>query len=184
MSVILHLSLLVLVLSHFHLPHKDKENTHNYYVSIDIKTSDLSPSKKLKSSKNLVKTQKFISKLKPNATLKNNTHLPNKNSKLANASAPPESPEKLSYKEELYQFLKNKDHYPPIAAKLKHSGSVQVRIKINKDGKFIDVDLISPSNHKTLNQGTLSFLKKIAYFKPLPKLLKSQTFEVPIVYEL
>jgi TonB family protein len=128
---------------------------------------------------------------KPSSTLKSaikdKTLAPSKstkNTRLAKVSAPSESAESLSYKEELYQFLKSKDHYPPIAAKLKHSGRVQVRIKIDKDGKFIDVDLITPSNYKTLNQGTLSFLKKLAYFKPLPKLQNSQTFEVPIVYEL
>gem|GEM_PF-4818414 len=163
------------------MPHRDEEKTHKYYVSLDIKASDLKPTQKKVKTFAKAKASKTNSNSKSPRALENKTLVKNNGTQVNTLS---ESPESLSYKEELYQFLKSKDHYPPIAAKLKHSGRVQVRIKIDKDGNFVDVDLISPSNHKTLNQGTLSFLKRIAYFKPLPKLLNSQTFEVPIVYEL
>jgi len=184
-SIILHLTLLTLLVSHFHLPHI--EENHKSYVTISLsKGPSVSPPKfqkppeKLKSKK-IKRLLKRAEKKETQKTDKENLEA-NKESLASNNQEIQK--EKLSYKEELYHFLKNKNHYPPIAAKLKHSGQVRVKIQINKQGQFERVLLVSPSNFKTLNDGTLSFLNKVAQFKPLPQNLNSETFEVPIVYEL
>ena len=163
-SLILHLTLLAILLSHFHLPYIQEDNK-SYVTVLLSKEPYLSPPKFKKSKKEDSLTKKIVF---------------DKESAVSSRL----QKEKLDYKEELYHFLKSKNHYPPLAAKLKHSGKVRVKIKINKSGKFEKIYLISPSNFKTLNDGTLSFLNKVAQFKPLPKNLNSKIFEVPIVYEL
>lgn len=176
-SLFLHLAVAALILSHFHLPHQ--EENHNSYVTISLtKTPKVSTPKFKKTIKS--KPKKVLTKaLENKASGPTSKTSETENSVTTNAQA-----RKLEYKEELYHFLKNKNHYPPIAAKLKQSGKVTVKIKIDKSGVFEKINLTSPSKFKTLNDGTLSFLNKVAKFKPLPQNLNSETFEVPIVYEL
>jgi len=174
-SLFLHVTLAALLLSHFHTPHQEKD--HKSYVTISLsRASKVTPPKFKKIKKR--ERKKMLDK----KTSKEKT---TKTEDLAQSNLTEQiQTEKLEYKDELYHFLKNKNHYPPVAAKLKQSGKVKVKIQINKNGEFRQVLLVEPSKFKTLNQGTLSFLNKVAKFKPLPEHLNSEIFEVPIVYEL
>lgn len=176
-SLFLHLTIVALFLSHFHAPHK--EESHKSYVTISLTKAPKVTPPKFKKKLNR-KRKKVVKK----ALTQKKEDSPLEEIESEHSTAEAIQTKKLEYKDELYHFLKNKNHYPPIAAKLRQSGSVKVKIKINKSGLFENISLVSPSNFKSLNKGTLSFLNKVAKFKPLPKNLNSETFEVPIVYEL
>ena len=206
-SFFLHLIVLVLLLRH-HFPQSHDESDNKSYVTIylspppssistppfkgeargEMKAKKEAKAKKVAKeakAKKVVKEAKakkvvkeeferFVRKQKINTTSQD---VKTNSSNFSNI-------EKISYKQELYRYLKDKNHYPPMAAKLKQSGSLKVLITISKNGVFEKIALLESSKFRALNDGTLEFLNQIAKFKPLPKNQHSKTFEIPIVYKL
>lgn len=90
-----------------------------------------------------------------------------------------------AYTMALKSFVEKNKVYPRMARRLRHSGLVKVKLNINPDGKFDQIEIISPSAFNTINKGTVKFLKKLGQFKPLPEeLVESKEFIIPIDYKL
>lgn len=89
------------------------------------------------------------------------------------------------YTLELRSFVEKNKVYPRLAARLRQSGKVEVKLKVGADGQFGQIEVISPAAFDTLNQGTVKFIKKLGKFKPLPEeFLPSAEFVIPIVYTM
>lgn len=89
----------------------------------------------------------------------------------------------LTYTQELKLFLEQYKHYPRQAIRLKQSGVVQIKVKIDSQGKFSDIKLAQASNFPLLDQAALNLLKKLGQFKPLPKSIPADSnFTIPIAY--
>lgn len=182
-SLLLHIVLVLMISKHSHLVQEETpELKSSLTVSLTRDKADPSPQKP-KENTAWTQVKKTVTALKDTVlnsatTKKDTTH----DFEPVNSQAGKKA--KLDYKDELYHFLKNKNHYPPMAAKLKQTGKVRVKIKVKKDGSFEDVTLVHKCDHHLLNHGTLAFLKEVSRFKPLPDHLSTEVFEVPIVYEL
>lgn len=91
----------------------------------------------------------------------------------------------LSYVQELQAFLEKNKSYPKTALRLRHSGTVQLRLVIAPDGTFSHVEILTPSPFDTLNGAALKLVSGLKSFKPLPSDFKGDgEFVVPIAYRL
>ena len=89
------------------------------------------------------------------------------------------------YTAELKAFLDQNKVYPRMAARLRQSGIVKVKVSIDSKGVFNDVKVVSPAPFDSLNSSTVSLLKSLGKFKPLPKeFYPKEDFIIPIVYKL
>lgn len=92
---------------------------------------------------------------------------------------------RLTYAQALNLYISKNKHYPRKARKLRHSGTVAVKFRVNQHGKFEHVHLEKGCNHDSLNKAAIKLIKKLGQFKPLPENLgMSQEFIVPIRYRL
>ena len=73
-----------------------------------------------------------------------------------------------SYAKQLKIYLEKNKNYPRAALRLRQSGVVKVKLQIYKDGRFGDIQVISPSPFDSLNQAAVDLLKHLGSFKPLP----------------
>lgn len=90
-----------------------------------------------------------------------------------------------SYVQQLKLYLEQNKRYPRTALRLRQSGTVKIRLKIKTDGEFGEVEVISPSPFKILNNAAVDLLKGLGRFKPLPeKLDNDEEFVIPIAYQL
>lgn len=90
-----------------------------------------------------------------------------------------------AYVVELKNYLEKHKRYPRIAAKLRQSGIVKVKLSILQDGTFKDIKVLDPSQYKSLNKSALNLLKELGSFKPLPKeFYPKEEFIIPIKYVL
>jgi TonB family protein len=64
------------------------------------------------------------------------------------------------YTLQLKSYLEKNKVYPRLAAKLRQSGVVKIKLEIAADGKFGDIQILAPSRFQSLNKGTMHFLKK------------------------
>ena len=91
----------------------------------------------------------------------------------------------LSYSQQLKVYLEQNKTYPRVAQRLKHSGTVKLKLSISTDGEFGKIEVVSPSPFNTLNHAAVTLLKDLGRFKPLPKSFKgSEDFVIPIAYKL
>lgn len=89
----------------------------------------------------------------------------------------------LDYAQELKLFLEKNKHYPRQALRLKQSGVVVVRLKIDASGKFLNIEIEKPSSFPILNNAAEDLLRKLGGFKPPPSSLASVSdFTIPIAY--
>ena len=130
--------------------------------------------KKIKKAKKKKLVKKIISKKKV---------IPTKQSPPKNNQ---KNKQKLNkYLVELKSFVEKNKFYPRMAARLRQSGKVEVKLRIGADGKFGKIEVISPANFDTLNTGAIDLLKRLGHFKPLPdEFLPAEEFIIPIVYTL
>lgn len=91
----------------------------------------------------------------------------------------------LSYVQKLKLYIEKNKHYPRQAIRLKQSGVVKLRLRINKQGVFSGVELVGSSEFPILDEAALNLIKKIGKFNPLPSKIKPNSyFTVPIAYSL
>ena len=90
---------------------------------------------------------------------------------------------KLHYAQELKTYLERNKHYPRQAIRLKQSGTLTVRVRIDSDGTFKRVELVSPSSFPILDRAAIDLLKRLGRFKPLPAHIQANTnFTIPIAF--
>jgi|FLYM01.1.fsa_nt_gi periplasmic protein TonB len=95
------------------------------------------------------------------------------------------SASQATYIEELRAYLDKNKKYPTAAVRLRHSGVVQLKVMITKEGVFKEILLESPSTFETLNQAAVSLVSNLKKFKPLPaQYAGAAEFIIPIDYRL
>lgn len=93
---------------------------------------------------------------------------------------------KANYIDSVKAIIEANKYYPKNAKRRKQEDTVEIRFTILADGSVINIELDKPSRYQRLNKGTLTLLKKIGSFKPIPKVLRMKSWEivVPIAYQL
>ncbi len=92
---------------------------------------------------------------------------------------------KMSYDQYLVSYINKYKTYPRIAERLKQQGVVLSKIVISKEGKLKNIIISKSSGFSSLDQGTISLIKSLAPFKPLPGQFKSEyKVSIPIEYIL
>lgn len=90
---------------------------------------------------------------------------------------------KLSYAQELKLFIEENKFYPRSALRLKQTGVVKIKMGVNQDGTFENIQIVKASPHPHLNQAALRLIRKLKKFKPLPfEDSEVTSFVVPIAY--
>ncbi len=82
-------------------------------------------------------------------------------------------------------IYKNK-RYPRQAYSLNQEGKVVVRLKLAKNGKILDLEVLEQASYKSLTNATIETIKSINKFPPIPEELKVEdiTFRIPIEYKI
>lgn len=90
-----------------------------------------------------------------------------------------------TYAQELQEFIEKNRYYPRRALMMEQTGTVKVRLKINPDGYFANVEVIEPSSHAILNRAARDLVTELRSFKALPESYRgSGLFIIPINYQL
>lgn len=93
---------------------------------------------------------------------------------------------KIRYRGLVHQLVNSKKKYPRKARALQQEGTVVAKIKLSKDGKLLDVEIVESSSYKILAQATLEAIKSIKKFPEIPTEMGVDeiTFNVPFEYEI
>lgn len=93
--------------------------------------------------------------------------------------------EAVTYAQELQSFIEKNRFYPRRAMILEQTGTVKIRLQINPDGRFSQIEVIEPSQFQSLNHAAKDLLSNLKSFKPLPKSFNGNgEFIVPIYYQI
>ncbi len=92
---------------------------------------------------------------------------------------------KVKYRGIVRQLLNSKKHYPRKAQALQQEGTVIAKIKLNKNGKLLKVEIVESSPYQILAKATLDVIKAVDKFPEIPSEigLNEITFNIPFEYE-
>lgn len=89
----------------------------------------------------------------------------------------------LNYASELQSFIAQHATYPTRAKVLGQTGTVIIRLIVEKNGRFSKVDIQESSRHKILDDAAKQLVVRIGSYKPLPAgLSDAELFLLPINY--
>ena len=89
----------------------------------------------------------------------------------------------LNYASELQSFIAQHATYPTRAKVLDQTGTVIIRLIVEKNGRFSKVDIQESSRHKILDDAAKQLVVRIGSYKPLPAgLSDAELFLLPINY--
>jgi protein TonB len=93
---------------------------------------------------------------------------------------------KHNYLRQVTQAIYRKKHYPRQAWALNQEGSVLVKLRLNKKGKILGLEVLEKAPFKTLTEASLETIKSITKFPPIPDELGMEeiTFRIPIEYKI
>lgn len=82
--------------------------------------------------------------------------------------------------------LEAQKSYPALARRLGKQGTVVVRFTLQRDGRVLKAEILSPSEHPVLNDAAKKLVENVASFAPFPAEITagSADFLVPIEYQL
>lgn len=90
-----------------------------------------------------------------------------------------------SYIHQLQFYIEKNRFYPRKAMRLGQQGTVKLRLVIQKDGRFSEVEIIEPSPFQSINEAAYQLVSNLGTFKPLPEPYKDfGEFIIPIAYKL
>ncbi len=88
------------------------------------------------------------------------------------------------YATELRQYIEQNQFYPSRALRLKQSGSVKVRLEVNRRGAFQKIKFLERAPYDSLNIAAENLFTRLRSFKPLPKALgKKRHFIISLNYD-
>ena len=92
---------------------------------------------------------------------------------------------KIRYRGIVRELLNSKKHYPRKAQALQQEGTVIAKIKLNKNGKLLRVEIVESSPYQILAKATLDVIKAVEKFPEIPSEigLNEITFNIPFEYE-
>lgn len=93
---------------------------------------------------------------------------------------------KIKYRGMVRQLVESRKKYPRKAVALQQEGVVIARIKLSKDGKLLNVEIVESSSYKILAEATLEAIKGIKKFPEIPAELglNEMTFRLPLKYAI
>lgn len=93
---------------------------------------------------------------------------------------------KIKYRGMVRQLVESRKKYPRKAVALQQEGVVIARIKLSKDGKLLNVEIVESSSYKILAEATLEAIKGIKKFPEIPAELglTEMTFRLPLKYAI
>jgi TonB family protein len=93
---------------------------------------------------------------------------------------------KSKYFSQVAQTLNKNKRYPRQAYSLNQEGTVVVRLRLNKQGKVLDVKVIEKAPFKSLTNASLEAINSIKKFPVIPEELGLEeiTFNIPIEYKI
>lgn len=93
---------------------------------------------------------------------------------------------KNKYFRQVTQAIYRKKHYPRQAYSLNQEGMVIVRLKLDKKGKILDLEVLEKAPFRSLTEASLETIKSISRFPPIPEELGMSeiTFRIPIEYKI
>lgn len=93
---------------------------------------------------------------------------------------------KNKYFRQVTQAIYRKKHYPRQAYALNQEGLVLVRLRLDKKGKILELDVLEKAPYKTLTEASLETIRSISKFPPIPEELGMDeiTFRIPIEYKI
>ena len=155
-----------------------------------IKTSKnvINPSGKLKISikknslevgnQNPASAQSAISAIKSNASLSADD--------TETAASKTETVPFSNYLQSIIRLISQKKSYPVIAQRRGQQGQVTLRLKLNRAGQVLSVEIINPSPYQELNEAALLTVKQISKYPEIPAELKDSTLvlKIPINYRI
>ncbi len=87
---------------------------------------------------------------------------------------------KSIYKSELRAKIDQNKFYPLMSKRLGQTGVVVVAFTLLEDGNIINVRIDKASQFEPLNASALEAVKKVKFFKPIPKELNTDKFDLKI----
>lgn len=93
---------------------------------------------------------------------------------------------KIRYRGEIYQLVNSKKVYPRKARALQQEGTVVAKLKLSKDGKLLNLEIVEEAKFKILTKATLDAIKSIKKFPEIPSEmgLNEITINIPFEYEI
>lgn len=93
---------------------------------------------------------------------------------------------KIRYRGEIYQLVNSKKVYPRKARTLQQEGTVIAKLKLSKDGKLLNLEIVEESKFKILTKATIDAIKSIKQFPIIPNEmgLNEITINIPFEYEI
>ncbi len=89
------------------------------------------------------------------------------------------------YAQDLQLFIEKNRYYPRRALVMEQTGVVKVKLTIDAQGHFTEVEVVEPSSHEILNRAAKNLVTDLRKFKPLPSVYRGNgTFVIPINYQL
>ncbi len=91
-----------------------------------------------------------------------------------------------AFANELINIVRSQIHYPSSAVSEDAEGKLTIKVKIDEQGNTIAMKLIQPSGTRKLDHAVMRLIRRIQYFKKIPKefKLKEFNFEVPLNFIL
>jgi TonB family protein len=84
----------------------------------------------------------------------------------------------------IHKLVSNKKRYPVIAQRLRQQGVVVLKVKLNKAGQLLNVEVVEPSKYKSLTDASVDAIKNIPQFPAIPNEIKMDeiSFNIPFDY--
>lgn len=91
-----------------------------------------------------------------------------------------------NYTKELLLLIQSRHVYPRLAQKMKHTGSILVRLRVFKDGSIREAVIVQRSAYQSLNDAAQKLVDSLVKLKPFPENIKEQEwiFNIPIEYKI
>lgn len=99
------------------------------------------------------------------------------------ASAPNEAAIWNAYARQLSAHFKRFKKYPPMAQRLKLTGTAWVRIELQRDGTILDAQIDASSGHDILDKAALQAARSAQPLPPFPPQIAAKTRKIRIPYQ-
>ena len=99
------------------------------------------------------------------------------------ATAPNEAAIWNAYARQLSAHFKRFKKYPPMAQRLKLTGTAWVRIELQRDGTILDAQIDASSGHDILDKAALQAARSAQPLPPFPPQIAAKTRKIRIPYQ-
>lgn len=87
------------------------------------------------------------------------------------------------YAKQLSAHFKKFKNYPPMAQRLKLTGTVWIRLELRRDGMIVSAQIDKSSGHKILDDAALAAARSAQPLPPFPPQIAAQTRNIRIPYQ-